>query len=31
MDFFHGLAADLATSRCEKLQAPSYLNLALSM
>lgn len=31
MDFFYGLADDLANKRCEKLQAPSYLNLALSI
>lgn len=31
MDFFHDLADDLATSRCEALKDPSYVNLALSM
>jgi len=31
MDFIYGLVADLEKSRCEKLQAPSYVNLALSM
>jgi hypothetical protein len=31
MDFFRDLSIELATSRCEKLQAPSYLNLTLSM
>ncbi|KAK6579708.1 hypothetical protein PZA11_007944 [Diplocarpon coronariae] len=31
MDFFSGLSDSLATSRCEKLQAPSYLNLTLSI
>ncbi|KUJ16297.1 uncharacterized protein LY89DRAFT_697521 [Mollisia scopiformis] len=31
MDFFNGLTTDSSNSRCEKLQAPSYLNLALSI
>ncbi|CZR65005.1 related to PQ loop repeat protein [Phialocephala subalpina] len=31
MDFFNRLASDLGNSRCEKLQSPSYLNLALSI
>ncbi|KAK2624548.1 hypothetical protein QTJ16_006498 [Diplocarpon rosae] len=31
MDFFSDLSLSLATSRCEKLQAPSYLNLTLSI
>ncbi|KAN0096346.1 hypothetical protein V8E51_015151 [Hyaloscypha variabilis] len=31
MDFFKGLTNDLASERCEKLQAPSYLNLTLSI
>ncbi|KAH8809052.1 hypothetical protein F5884DRAFT_794317 [Xylogone sp. PMI_703] len=31
MDYFSGLAADLASKRCEKLQSVSYLNLAISV
>ncbi|KAI9052912.1 hypothetical protein LZ554_003184 [Drepanopeziza brunnea f. sp. 'monogermtubi'] len=31
MAFFRDLSIELATSRCEKLQAPSYLNLTLSI
>jgi len=31
MGFFYDSADDLATSRCEALKDPSYVNLALSM
>ncbi|KIN00360.1 hypothetical protein OIDMADRAFT_42287 [Oidiodendron maius Zn] len=31
MDFFRGLGADLTADRCEKLQSPGYVNLAISL
>lgn len=31
MSFFQGLSLDIVSDRCSKLQAPSYLNLALSI